>query len=183
MADVPIGLFLSGGIDSSAVAVLLRDAPGGSAVSELQHGVRRRQLQRAAVRARDRRAVRDPASRAHGHARRPRVVRPPGGPSRRAVRRRLAVPDVPGVADGAGAREGGADRRRRRRAVRRLRRLRGAGAGGALGRPDAGGGVARRRRGARPRAADREEEGLVNKARRFVDGLAGAPARSRSTAG
>jgi asparagine synthase (glutamine-hydrolysing) len=38
MSDVPIGLFLSGGIDSSAVGVMLRDAPGGSAVSSFSMG-------------------------------------------------------------------------------------------------------------------------------------------------
>ena len=38
MADVPIGLFLSGGIDSSAVGVLLRDAPGGSDVTSFSMG-------------------------------------------------------------------------------------------------------------------------------------------------
>jgi asparagine synthase (glutamine-hydrolysing) len=38
MADVPIGLFLSGGIDSSAVGIMLRDAPGGSAVSSFSMG-------------------------------------------------------------------------------------------------------------------------------------------------
>jgi asparagine synthase (glutamine-hydrolysing) len=38
MADVPIGLFLSGGIDSSAVGILLRDAPGGKDVSSFSMG-------------------------------------------------------------------------------------------------------------------------------------------------
>ena len=38
MADVPIGLFLSGGIDSSAVGILLRDAPGGSDVTSFSMG-------------------------------------------------------------------------------------------------------------------------------------------------
>jgi asparagine synthase (glutamine-hydrolysing) len=38
MADVPIGLFLSGGIDSSAVGVMLRDAPGASSVSSFSMG-------------------------------------------------------------------------------------------------------------------------------------------------
>ena len=38
MADVPLGLFLSGGIDSSAVAVLLKDAPGASDVSSFSMG-------------------------------------------------------------------------------------------------------------------------------------------------
>ncbi len=88
--------------------------------------------------------------RGDGHARRRRAVRSPGRPSRRAVRRRLAVSDVPRLADGARAREGRADRRRRRRAVRRLRRLRGGGAG-RRGGPDCcrRRAVARGRRGAR----------------------------------
>jgi asparagine synthase (glutamine-hydrolysing) len=38
MADVPIGLFLSGGIDSSAVGIMLRDTPGGSDVSSFSMG-------------------------------------------------------------------------------------------------------------------------------------------------
>ena len=38
MADVPIGLFLSGGIDSSAVAVLLREAGAASAISSFSMG-------------------------------------------------------------------------------------------------------------------------------------------------
>jgi asparagine synthase (glutamine-hydrolysing) len=38
MSDVPIGLFLSGGIDSSAVGIMLRDAPGGSDVSSFSMG-------------------------------------------------------------------------------------------------------------------------------------------------
>ena len=38
MSDVPIGLFLSGGIDSSAVGIMLRDAPGGSDVTSFSMG-------------------------------------------------------------------------------------------------------------------------------------------------
>ncbi len=38
MADVPLGLFLSGGIDSSAVAMLLKDLPGASDVSSFSMG-------------------------------------------------------------------------------------------------------------------------------------------------
>jgi asparagine synthase (glutamine-hydrolysing) len=38
MADVPLGLFLSGGIDSSAVAVLLKDLPGASEVRSFSMG-------------------------------------------------------------------------------------------------------------------------------------------------
>jgi asparagine synthase (glutamine-hydrolysing) len=38
MSDVPIGLFLSGGIDSSAIGIMLRDAQGSSAVSSFSMG-------------------------------------------------------------------------------------------------------------------------------------------------
>ena len=70
----------------------------------------------------------------HGHAGRRVTVRQADRPPRRAIRGRVAVPDVPGLADGTRTREGRADRRRRRRAVRRLRRLRGRSAGGQAGR-------------------------------------------------
>ena len=117
---------------------------------ELQHGLPRPELQRTPVRARDCDALRPHARRGRGHGRRRRAVRPTRRAPRRAVRGRVAVSDVPGVAAGAPARQGRAGGRWRRRAVRRLRRVRGAGAGGAtLARH------ARRRLAARrPRRAD-----------------------------
>ena len=162
MADVPLGLFLSGGIDSSAiVAFMLSDASAAVAVTSFSMGFDDGSYNELPYAREVARAVRDQRI-ASGPviARRRAAVRPAGRAPRRAVRRRLALPDVPRVAAGAGARQGRADGRRRRRAVRRLRRLSGAGAGGEAGlawcrtRPCRAG-----RRGRGARSADREEEG------------------------
>ena len=159
MSDVPLGLFLSGGIDSSAVGILLRDAPGASDVSSFSMGFDDGSYNELPY-AREVAAL--CGTRHYEGTVTPDVavtLRQADRPPRRAVRGRVAVSDLPGVADGKRAREGRADRRRRRRALRRLRRLRSRSAGGQVGKPAAG----RRREGrgsdSRPRAADDEEEG------------------------
>ena len=146
MADVPIGLFLSGGIDSSAVGIMLRDAPGGSAVSSFSMGFDDGSYNELPF-AREVAALCGTAHHeGHGDARRRRTLRPPGRASRRAVRRRVALPDVSRVPDGARARQGRADGRWGRRALWRVRRLSGGSAGREVGRADAGVGNARGRR-------------------------------------
>ena len=182
MADVPLGAFLSGGIDSSTHRRVHERGARGSPVNSFSMGFDDGSYNELPY-AREVAALfgTRPSRTARSRPTCGELFDTPGRAPRRAVRRRLAVPDLPRVAAGARARDGGAVRRRRRRAVRRLRRLPGAGAGGALG------GHGRRaacRRCAAVAAAlppTEKKKGLVNKFKRFIDGAAHGAARPRRT--
>ena len=109
MADVPLGAFLSGGIDSSSIVALMSEASSqpvntfsigfsDGTYNELPYA---REVA-ALFKTNHRERTASPGSRRH--------VRAADRASRRAVRRRLAVPDLQRLGAGARARQGGAVR-------------------------------------------------------------------------
>ena len=110
MADVPLGVFLSGGIDSSAIVAFMSEeaAEYGQRVNSFSMGFDNGSYNELPF-------AREIAARFNTIHREQtvtpdfaRAVRQSGRASRRALRGRLVVPDVSGVEAGARARDGGA---------------------------------------------------------------------------
>ena len=124
MSDVPLGMFLSGGVDSSAIAALMKRMVSGP-VKTFSVGYREERVQRTRLRAAGGRRHRHRAPRSRGRRcddffdALPRLIwhedEPITWPSS------VSLYFVSRLA--ARAREGGADRRGQRRVVRRLRPL------------------------------------------------------------
>ena len=150
VADVPVGVFLSGGVDSTAIAALAvrHQRP----LQTFSIGFDRGELRRVALRGAGRAAPRHRAPRGEVfRAGLPRPACPPRRP--RSTSRSPTRASCPrsALALHAQAREGGARRRRRRRALRGLRSVPRAPAGGGF-RPRPPAARARRRRRGAPAA-------------------------------
>ena len=124
VSDVPVGVLLSGGIDSSALAALAA-RESSYRVSTFSIGFEERafnELEQARL------VAEHYGTDHHELVVRPgrrRAAAPAGGGVRRAVRGLVGAAHLPRLAARRRHREGGALRRRRRRAVRRLLHLRG----------------------------------------------------------
>ena len=119
ISEVPLGAFLSGGVDSSAVVAMmagLSDGPVNTCSISFDDPAFDESAfaQQVAERYRTRHFV------DRVETRRLRPDRHAGAPVRRAVCRQLGDPDLPRLPAGAQARDGGAVGRRRRRELRRL---------------------------------------------------------------
>ena len=121
MADVPVGVFLSGGLDSSIVAAIMaREAPEGTVVRSFAAGTPDSPDLRAARLVADHLGL-EHHEREYTDADVLEVLPEVGGPRSPTSRpRSQRGPELPARRARRSAREGGAHRRGRRRAVRRL---------------------------------------------------------------
>ena len=123
VADVPVGVLLSGGIDSSALAALAA-RESSDRVSTFSIGFEERSFNELELRAPRRRALRDRPPRADRAPGRRRAAAEAGRGVRRAVRRLVRAAHLPRLAARRRHGQGRALGRGRRRAVRRLLHLR-----------------------------------------------------------